>query len=78
MALSMGGWFGFLMGGITRYDSNGYDPWTIVLLASSIASIALGVFAFRRAAKIGRREDEIEALKNADIESLVDFIKNMK
>ena len=78
MAFSMGGWFGFLTSAINRCDSKGYDLWAIILLVSSIISIALGGFAFSQSRKIGQKEDEIAALKDADIANLVDFTKKKR
>ena len=47
----------------------------VKFLISSAMSIVIGLFAFKQAAKIGRREDEITALKDADILSLTNFSK---
>lgn len=54
----MGGWITLLIQGFNRYDMDDATG-AIFCWISSLIIIVIGIWAFRQAVKIGRKEDEI-------------------
>ena len=59
MAICIPGWILLLFEGLDRYDIYGLNLGSIICWVLSATTIAIGVYAFHKASKIGKREDEI-------------------
>lgn len=69
MGFAYGGWFAFLSAAVNRNDKYGTDTGTIAFIIAIFLSIGLGIYAFYRASKIGKKEDE-DAQKLRDWDKL--------